>query len=150
MLLLSSCYYQHSVVAFTTSSCRSSTAPTWSIPLSSSHHQQQQQQHKLYHRPRLLSQQKLHFLSNPTVPKHSSRVSQQLHAHLPAAAIISSTMTSMHCDSTYVLTAILWLSTFGISLEKRTTIGKALSVCNVCVSVYVRVLCTPSWNDCRD
>lgn len=33
----------------------------------------------------------------------------------------------MHGDPTFVLTAILWLSTFGISLEKKTTIGKALS-----------------------
>ncbi|CAB9519448.1 Protein of unknown function (DUF819) [Seminavis robusta] len=39
----------------------------------------------------------------------------------------SSTLKTLHGDSTFVLTAILWLSTFGISLEKRTTLGKALS-----------------------
>ena len=33
----------------------------------------------------------------------------------------------LHGDSRFVLTAILWLSTFGISLERRTVVGKALS-----------------------
>ena len=41
---------------------------------------------------------------------------------------LATTVQSMHGDPTYVLTAVLWLSTFGISLEKRTTLGKALSV----------------------
>jgi hypothetical protein len=41
---------------------------------------------------------------------------------------LTSAVKAMHSDSTFVLTAILWLSTFGISLEKRTTVGKALSV----------------------
>ena len=40
----------------------------------------------------------------------------------------TSAITAMHGDNAYVLTTILWLSTFGISLEKRTTLGKALSV----------------------
>ena len=33
----------------------------------------------------------------------------------------------LHADSRFVLTAIFWLSTFGITLERRTVIGKALS-----------------------
>lgn len=33
----------------------------------------------------------------------------------------------MHGNTSYVLTVILWLSTFGVSLERRTVIGKALS-----------------------
>jgi hypothetical protein len=34
---------------------------------------------------------------------------------------------ALHSNTSYVLSAILWLSTFGVSLERRTTIGKALS-----------------------
>lgn len=35
--------------------------------------------------------------------------------------------SSLHCDETFVLSAVLLLSTFGITLERRTKIGKALS-----------------------
>jgi len=35
--------------------------------------------------------------------------------------------TSMHSNIGYVWTIVLWLSTFGTSLERRTTVGKALS-----------------------
>lgn len=34
---------------------------------------------------------------------------------------------ALHGDPSFVLSAILLLSTFGISLERRTVIGKALS-----------------------
>jgi hypothetical protein len=57
----------------------------------------------------------------------------------------TSAITAMHGDNTYVLTAILWLSTFGISLEKRTTIGKALSVraYNIAtITFLVKEVCT--------
>jgi hypothetical protein len=43
---------------------------------------------------------------------------------------ISTMMTgiqALHGDARFVLTGILWLSTFGISLERRTIVGKALS-----------------------
>ena len=40
-------------------------------------------------------------------------------------------LKNLHADPTFVLSAILLLSTFGISLERRTTIGKALSVSNI-------------------
>ena len=47
------------------------------------------------------------------------------------SSIILSTLTvglkSLHSDSRFVFTVLLWLSTFGISLERRTVIGKALS-----------------------
>ena len=33
----------------------------------------------------------------------------------------------MHSNIGYVWTIVLWLSTFGTSLERRTTVGKALS-----------------------
>ena len=44
-----------------------------------------------------------------------------------AAVGLLPALRSLHSNTSYVLSAILWLSTFGISLEKRTTIGKALS-----------------------
>lgn len=34
---------------------------------------------------------------------------------------------SLHGNTSYVLSAVLWLSTFGVSLERRTVVGKALS-----------------------
>ncbi|KAG7354584.1 DUF819 domain containing protein [Nitzschia inconspicua] len=40
---------------------------------------------------------------------------------------LSPVFTSLHTNPSYVLTAILWLSSFGTSLERRTVIGKALS-----------------------
>ena len=47
-----------------------------------------------------------------------------LHSTLnPSAAI----MASMHSDTFYVLSGVLMLSTFGLQLEQRTTLGKALS-----------------------
>lgn len=65
-------------------------------------------------------------------PPSSTTTSLQAVGALPGAArSLTSLVQAMHGDTTYVLTAILWLSTFGISLEKRTTIGKALSVSNM-------------------
>ena len=43
------------------------------------------------------------------------------------AAAIAGLKTSLHSNVGYVLTLVLWLSTFGASLERRTTVGKALS-----------------------
>ncbi len=43
------------------------------------------------------------------------------------AAAIAGLKTSLHSNVGYVLTLVLWLSTFGTSLERRTTVGKALS-----------------------
>ena len=40
---------------------------------------------------------------------------------------IATSVKALHSNPTYVLTAILWLSSFGTSLERRTTVGKALS-----------------------
>ena len=39
----------------------------------------------------------------------------------------ASLLSSLHADPSYVLTSILLLSTAGITLERRTTLGKALS-----------------------
>ena len=55
--------------------------------------------------------------------QHDSRRPSSLHAWAGAARSIR----SLHSNNSYVLSAILWLSTFGVSLERRTTIGKALS-----------------------
>lgn len=43
------------------------------------------------------------------------------------AAAASGLRVGLHSNTGYVLTVVLWLSTFGASLERRTTIGKALS-----------------------
>eukprot|EP00980_Cylindrotheca_fusiformis_P002147 scaffold481_cov208-Cylindrotheca_fusiformis.AAC.13 len=36
-------------------------------------------------------------------------------------------LKTLHTNPSYVLSAVLWLSAFGVSLERRTTVGKALS-----------------------
>jgi hypothetical protein len=43
------------------------------------------------------------------------------------ATTLASTLKVLHADGRFVLTGIFWLSAFGISLERRTVIGKALS-----------------------
>lgn len=51
--------------------------------------------------------------------------SSRLNAN-PVSAIMTG-IQALHGDPRFVLTGILWLSTFGISLERRTIVGKALS-----------------------
>jgi uncharacterized membrane protein len=46
--------------------------------------------------------------------------------HFSVSGIATSIQT-IHSNPSYVLTAILWLSSFGTSLERRTIVGKALS-----------------------
>jgi hypothetical protein len=46
---------------------------------------------------------------------------------LQATASLVAGMQVLHSNTSYVLSLILWLSAFGISLERRTVIGKALS-----------------------
>lgn len=43
------------------------------------------------------------------------------------ASRISNARVALHADPSFVLSSILLLSTFGVSLERRTTLGKALS-----------------------
>lgn len=54
---------------------------------------------------------------------HSRRQGMKLGASVP----ISMGLKAINSNTSYVLTFILWLSTFGISLERRTVVGKALS-----------------------
>ena len=68
----------------------------------------------------------LHPSSSTSTSQAPGRVSTSLSA-LPTAAAIAGLKTSLHSNVGYVLTIVLWLSTFGTSLERRTTIGKALS-----------------------
>ena len=44
------------------------------------------------------------------------------------AVSVANIMSSLHKDNFYVLSAVMLLSTFGLTLERRTTFGKALSV----------------------
>jgi len=57
-------------------------------------------------------------------PSRQDRSSTSLHLSLPNIAALQSTL---HADPSFCLTGILLLSTFGISLERRTVVGKALS-----------------------
>jgi len=60
----------------------------------------------------------------------SSSTSTRLQSSLSAATTavtIAGLRTSLHSNVGYVWTVVLWLSTFGTSLERRTTVGKALS-----------------------
>jgi uncharacterized membrane protein len=62
-----------------------------------------------------------------TTSASSTRLHSSLSAATTAAAAIAGFKTSLHSNFGYVLTLVLWLSTFGTSLERRTTVGKALS-----------------------
>lgn len=59
-------------------------------------------------------------------PNRSSSVT---HSPTRLSATISPPMMikSLHSDSFYVLSSVLFLSTFGLKLEQKTTLGKALS-----------------------
>lgn len=46
---------------------------------------------------------------------------------LHSVASLVAGVKSLHSNTSYVLSLVLWLSSFGISLERRTVIGKALS-----------------------
>jgi hypothetical protein len=48
-------------------------------------------------------------------------------AAMAATTTLASTLQVLHADGRFVLTGIFWLSAFGISLERRTVLGKALS-----------------------
>ena len=54
---------------------------------------------------------------------HRTRNNQRM---MSPTSIVTGFKT-LHSNTSYVLSFILWLSTFGISLERRTTVGKALS-----------------------
>lgn len=45
----------------------------------------------------------------------------------PASSTVSALQQALHANPSYCLTVVLLLSAFGISLERRTTVGKALS-----------------------
>jgi hypothetical protein len=57
----------------------------------------------------------------------NSSQSRILGSQLHSTASIFTGLKSLHSNNNYVLAVILWLSTFGQSLEQRTLIGKALS-----------------------
>lgn len=61
-----------------------------------------------------------HTQMNPT--RRDSSLSMM---NLPSSLLANRAV--LHGDPTFVLSAVLLLSTFGISLERRTVIGKALS-----------------------
>jgi len=72
---------------------------------------------------------------NSQSPFSCSPYSNRIVTHLQSSystvasltAGINGLKTTLHSNVSYVLTIILWLSTFGASLERRTTFGKALS-----------------------
>ena len=58
--------------------------------------------------------------------RHMEGSSTSLQA-LPLPVVLTTMQAVLHKDPTFVLSAVLLLSVFGISLEKRTIVGKALS-----------------------
>ena len=62
-----------------------------------------------------------------TVPLSPVKTLQSTSTSLSALSSVAAGIKSLHGNPSYVLSAILWLSTFGVSLERRTTVGKALS-----------------------
>lgn len=71
------------------------------------------------------------FGRNPRPPEtptlHSDPLRVRSKTSLQAFSTIASAIQGLHGNPNYVLSAILWLSTFGVSLERQTVIGKALS-----------------------
>ena len=76
---------------------------------------------------------------------------------IPLPVVLTTTQAVLHKDPTFVLTAVLLLSVFGISLEKRTIVGKALSaplatmalaltVANIGIIPFVSPVCKYSTN----
>lgn len=59
--------------------------------------------------------------------KEGHRIFMRASPSLGVTPSISGGIQSLHSNPSYVLSAVLWLSTFGVSLERRTLIGKALS-----------------------
>lgn len=60
-------------------------------------------------------------------PSTFNRSTSQLYLFNNLSTIASTFQSTLHPNPSYVLTAILWLSSFGTSLERRTVVGKALS-----------------------
>ena len=60
-------------------------------------------------------------------PLASNKRASTVLSALPTAPAFAGIRSSLHSNVGYVLTLVLWLSTFGTSLERRTTVGKALS-----------------------
>ena len=68
--------------------------------------------------------------NRPTILHHDvikppRRKSSSLQA-FSASAVLEG-VKGLHSNTSYVLTLVLWISTFGVSMERKTTIGKALS-----------------------
>ena len=73
-------------------------------------------------------------ISLNALPIAAAAVSTTAKATMGTAASklsFSSILASLHGDPFYVLSSVLLLSSFGMILEKRTTIGKALSVSEI-------------------
>ena len=71
---------------------------------------------------------KRNVMNNRLISRSSSRYSSSSSVtRLLSAGGLSGILSTLHGDPSYCLTAILLLSTAGITLEKRTTLGKALS-----------------------
>lgn len=70
---------------------------------------------------RVLSKTLLHAFSSPSADEIILSVSRGAGSSLKIASLL-------HQDDVYVLSFVMLLSTFGLSLERRTKIGKALSV----------------------
>jgi hypothetical protein len=63
----------------------------------------------------------------PSTSNRSSTSQLHLVNYNNLSTIASTFQSTFHSNPSYVLTAILWLSSFGTSLERRTVVGKALS-----------------------
>ena len=85
----------------------------------------------------------------PTTSHHPIvRSTTTLHAALPSSwmASLAAGQKALHADPSFVLTAVLLLSIFGVSLERRTMVGKALSVSitsPVCARIVSQFSCVP-------
>ena len=128
------------VCAFTSSARVVPVPSAWKIPNRNHynhyhHHNIQQQQ------PWFSSSSVVHPPSSITTALTVSTVSTtRLHSARSVAAVVTTStaaatavtiiakglQTQLHANVNYVWTSILWLSTFGTFLERRTTIGKAV------------------------
>jgi len=67
--------------------------------------------------------------STPTVQLSTTQIVSAAGTALDRLGFIPQAISYLHQDYMFVLSTLLFMSTFGIFLERKTTIGKSLSVC---------------------
>ena len=128
------------VCAFTSSTRVVPVPSAWKILPNSNHYNQNHYHNIQQQQPWFSSSSVIHPPSSITTALTSTVSTTRLHSARSVAAVVTTStaaatavtiiakglQTQLHANVNYVWTSILWLSTFGTFLERRTTIGKAV------------------------